>query len=299
MRDTFRSLEVSNFRRYFYGQTFSMAGSWMQIVAQSVLVLQLTDSYDHLGYIAAAQMLPVLLVSPWAGVLVDRLPTRRLIVITQLLLAAASLALGLLTAGDSVNLWVVYGISILTGFVVAVDNPARMSFVNELVGQDRLNNAITLNTVAQNASRAVGPAIGGVVIATYGVSTCFIVNAFSFLAVVIAMLSINSKTLFHRQLEPRSKSQLREGLRYAWEHAELRVLLIMMTIIGTLTYEFQVILPAFGDSDFAAEGGAKFYGWLTGAMGVGAVVGGLLTAARSREGVRTVAMQSFFLGITT
>ena len=298
MSDTFQSLQSRNFRRYFIGLTASMAGSWMQIIAQAALVLELTHSASQLGYIAAAQMVPVLLLAPSAGVLVDRVKTRHLILATQILLGLIALLLGLLTMSDNITLWMVYAAAMASGVLTAVDQPARQAFVSELVPKQLLTNAITLSTVSMNAARAIGPAIAGIVIVKLSIGACFLLNGLSYVAVVVALLFVRVNELHERHLEPRRKGQLREGLSYAWKHPQLRVALLMMTIVGTFTYEFQVTLPALADQTFSNGDGSGVYAWLTGIMGLGAVIGGLITASRPRNGLRPLIAQSVLFGIS-
>lgn len=295
LRSTFASIVASpNYRRYYAGQAVSMAGTWMQTVAQGWLVLQLTGSGTAVGLVVALQFLPVLLFGPLGGVLVDRFDTRRLLVGTHAVAGLLVLTLGVATVTDVVELWMVYTLAAGLGLVTAVDNPARQTFVLELVGPGLLGNAITLNSVNMNAARVVGPAIAAVLIATVGIGPCFMVNALSYLVVIGALMRLDRSALVPKHLSARAKGQVREGLRYVWSTPALRTQLIMMAIIGTLTYEFQVVLPLF--ARFTFDGDATTYGLLTGAMGVGAVMGGLATAARNRPGLESVARTGVAFG---
>ena len=279
LRRTFRSLSTRNYRIFIAGQVVSLSGTWMQSVALAWLVLRLTGSGTALGLVIALQFLPVLLFGPFGGVIADRFPKRRLLVGTQAVAMTQALVLGVLELTGAIELWMVFAMAAVFGMVTAVDNPARQTFVLEMVGKDNLTNAITLNSVVVNAARVVGPALAGVLIAVVGIGICFILNAASYVAVIIALLLMRTSELSPAPTQERAKGQLRAGLSYVRATPELLVPLVMMAIIGTLSYEFQVILPLVAERTF--EGGAGTYGTLTSAMGVGAVIGGLATAGRS------------------
>ena len=279
LQRTFRSLSNRNYRIFIAGQVVSLSGTWMQSVAQAWLVLRLTGSGTALGLVIALQFLPVLLFGPFGGVIADRFPKRRLLVGTQTVAMTQALVLGVLELTGAIELWMVFAMAAVFGLVTAVDNPARQTFVLEMVGRDDLTNAITLNSVVVNAARVVGPALAGVLIAVVGIGICFVLNAASYVAVIIALLLMRTSELSPAPTQVRAKGQLRAGLSYVRATPELLVPLVMMAIIGTLSYEFQVILPLVAERTF--DGGAGTYGTLTSAMGVGAVVGGLATAGRS------------------
>jgi MFS family permease len=296
LRATFQSLIVSrNYRRYIAGQSVSLAGTWMQSVAQGWLVLQLTGSGTAVGLVTAFQFVPVLLFGTLGGVLVERVDTKRLLVATSAVFGLLALILGILTVTDTVQLWMVFAIAAGFGLVTVVDNPARQMFVLQLVGPDNLANAITLNTVNINLARVVGPAIAALVISTAGVGPCFIANAVSYLFVIVALLAMSRPELYPRVIAARAKGQVREGLRYVRSSPALRTPLVMMVLIGTLAYEFQVSLPIMAKYTFG--GTASTYGVMTGAMGVGAVLGGLATASRSREGLLPLVQISGVFGV--
>jgi len=294
---TFESLSVPNYRKFFLGQAISLAGTWMQSVALAWLVLQLTGSATWLGLVIALQTLPILFLGPYAGVLVDRVDKRRLLVGTQTAAAAQALVMGVLTVrGDITTAWVL-GLSLALGLVNTLDNPARQSFIREMVSGPLVRNAVTLNSVVVNASRAVGPAIGGVLIATLGVGTCFLVNAASFAAVIVAYLAMDPRALRTAEPTPRAPRQLRDGLSYVRRTRDLFVPLVMMAMVGTLTYEFQVSLPALVTDTFGE--GATSLGAITSAMGVGAVVGGLVSASRRATGIQPLVLSSAAFGLST
>ena len=293
----FAALAVPNFRLYFAGQAVSLVGTWMQVVAQSWLVLQLTNSGVLLGLVAAAQFLPVLLLGPYGGLVADRVGKRGLLLGTQSALGLLALLLGLLTVTHAVRLWMVFVLAAAMGTVNSVDQPARQSFVPELVGRDRLQNAVSLNSVLTNASRAVGPAVAGVLIATVGIGVCFLANAASFVAVLVALASIKAAQLRPSPPAGRESGQLRQGLRYVAGTRGLLVPLLMMALVGTLAYEFQVSLPLLAQVSFYGE--ASTYGFMTAAMGAGAVAGGLVVASLTRTGLPlfTVAAVGFGVAI--
>jgi MFS family permease len=294
--DTFRALLISrNYRLYTLGQGISLCGTWMQTIALGWLVLQLTGSGTSVGLVTAAQYLPVLVLAPLGGVLTDRLDTRKVLLFTQSVSAVLSLALGVLVISGHVRLWMVYLLASGLGLLQVVDNPSRQLFALQLVGPDYLTNAITLNTVTMNLARVIGPAIGAAVLSTIGVGQCFVVNACSYLVVIGALLLMRSDEFYPKVRAPRAKGQVREGLRYVNHTPALRTPLIMMALIGTLAFEFQVSLLLAAKYTFHGAGGT--YGIMTAAMGVGAVTGGLLTASRERHGLGTLVTTSAVFGL--
>lgn len=285
-RRVFGSLRNRNYRNYFTGQAVSLVGTWMQSVAQSWLVVQLTGSGTMLGLVVATQTLPLLLLTPYAGVVVDRVDKRRLLLLTQTSLALLALVLGVLTVTGVVRLWMVFVLAALLGMVTSVDNPGRQAFVVEMVGKDDLANAVALNSLLVNVARAVGPAVAGVVIVLLGVGPCFLVNAVTFVAIIVALASMRASALHPAPPAPRIRGQLMEGLRHARHTPEVRIPLLMMALIGTFAYEFQVVLPLLARRTF--QGDADTYGFLTSALGAGAVVGGLVVAAVRMKGLPVV-----------
>jgi len=293
----FAALAVPNFRLYLAGQAISLPGTWMQIVAQSWLVLQLTRSGALLGLVAAAQFLPVLLLGAYGGLVADRTDKRRLLMGTQAALGLLALTLGLLTITHLVRLWMVFVLALALGTVNSVDQPARQTFVPEMVGRDWVQNAVSLNSILTNGARAVGPAVAGVVIATAGLGACFLANAASFGAVLFALARIRARSLHPAPAAERRPGQLTDGLRYVRGTPELLVPLLMMALVGTFAYEFQVALPLL--ARFSLHGGASTYGFMTAAMGGGAVCGGLVVAGLNRTGLLplTVAVAGFAAAI--
>ena len=295
-RVTFAAFAVPNYRRYVGGQAISLIGTWMQMTAQSWLVLTLTGSSTALGVIVALQTLPVLLLGPYGGVVADRVDKRRLMVALQAAMGVQALILGLLTVTGAVRIWEIGALAALLGLNNAFENPARQSFVLELVGPDHLRNAVTLNSVLVNVARSVGPAVAGVLIATVGDGWCFLLNAASFVAVVSSLVRLDASALRPSPPAQRARGQLREGLRYVRRTPELGVPLLMMGLAGMLAYEFQVSLPVMAKSGL--HSGAAGFGFMTAAMGVGAVVGGLLVAARGRIGIKPLVLAATGFGIT-
>ncbi len=276
-RRTFASLRFRNYRLYFVSQIISFSGTWMQSIALSWLVLQLTGSGTALGTVLAMQFLPTLLLAPFGGVLADRFEKRRLIMGTQTTAGLLALALGVITLSGVVELWMVYALAAMFGMVTALDNPSRQTFVMEMVGPDDISNAVTLNSVVVNAARVIGPAVGGVVIAVFGVGECFVFNAASYLAVVVAMFLIRSDQLHPSARSARAPRQVRDGFRYAWSQPTLRTTIVMLVLIGTFTFEFSTTLPMLAEFTFAS--GPTGLAIMTSLMGAGAVVGGLVVAA--------------------
>lgn len=292
---TFASLSGHNYRLWVGGQSISLVGTWMQSIAQSWLVYELTGSAAVLGTVVAVQTVPTLLLGPYAGVWVDRLDRRRLMIGLQTMMGLQAAALAVLTLTGTVALWHVYVLAAVLGLNKAVENPARQTFVHELVGPDDLRNAVTLNSVLVNAARAVGPAVAGLVIVAGGTGICFAVNAVSFVAVVTSLLRLDTSALVPTAPAPRAPGQLREGLAHVRANPELRVPLVMMALIGCLAYEFPVVLPVVASQTFGGD--ASTYGWLTGAMGVGAVVGGLVVAGNGRTGVPMLVRTALLFGL--
>ncbi len=293
-RTTFAALAVPNYRRYIGGQSISLIGTWMQMTAQSWLVLTLTHSSTALGLIIALQTLPVLLLAPYGGVIADRIDKRRLMIALQGAMGLQALTLGVLTVAGVVQVWEIGALAALLGLNNAFENPSRQSFMLELVGPEHLRNAVSLNSVLVNVARSVGPAIAGILIATVGTGICFLVNAASFVAVVASLATMDSRALSPTPPMPRERGQLREGLRYVRSHRELAVPLLMMGVVGCLTYEFQVSLPVMASRGLHV--GATGFGFMTAAMGIGAVVGGLVVAARGTTGLRPLVLAATGFG---
>jgi MFS family permease len=287
----FDALAVPNFRRYVSGQALSLIGTWVETVAQALLVLRLTHSGVALGLTTAARYAPILLLSPYAGLLVDRYSKRRVLLITQIGLALVSGVLGVIVLTNGIRLWQVVVLAIVFGTLSAVDNPARQAFVHEVVGRDLVRNAVTLNSTTVNVARVAGPTIAAVLVSTIGIGWCFAVNAASFGFVIASLLSLDIAALHPVRPVARGRGQLRAGLRYAAHVPDIIRPLLMMALVGTFTFEFEVSLPLLADVTF--HGGDTTYSWLIGAIGAGAVAGGLYAAKTSRTGVRRLTTAAF------
>lgn len=294
-RRTFSALAIPNFRRFFFGQSTSLIGTWMQSVAQSWLVFTVTHSATAIGFVLALQTLPVLLLAPYGGVIADRVDKRRFLIVLQSLMGVQALVLGILVVTHGVMFWEICVLAIVLGLNNCFEMPARQAFMLEMVGSSQVRNAVSLNSTMVNAARVIGPAVAGLLIATVGVGLCFLINAVSFVAVVYSLTSMDAKALKPSPPTQRAKGQLREGLRYVAGEPLLWVPLIMAGMVGTLAYEFQVTLPVVAKQTFG--GNAATYGFLTAAMGFGAVFGGLFTATRGRTGLRTMTFAATGFGV--
>lgn len=295
LRRSFNSLEVPNYRRYFAGQLISLSGTWMQTVAAIWLILSLTDSGVAVGLTTALQFLPMLLIGAWGGVLADRFPKRKLLITTQALMAIPAVGLFAVTATGVVEPWMVYLGVFAMGSVNAVDNPARQSFVIEMVGPDRVVNAVSLNSVIVQAARIVGPAFAGILIAAFGVVPCFGLNALTFLAMISALRGMDTKRLHSEPVAPRGPGAIRAGLRYVARTPELAVPLALMALVGTLGFNFQVVLPLL--AKFSFGGGALTYAAMVSAMAVGSIAGALINGHNGRTGPQLIAGGALAFGV--
>jgi MFS family permease len=252
----------------------------MQTVAEMWLVLQLTHSGVAVGAAAALQFAPMLLIGAWGGLIADRFDKRRLLLVTQTAMALPALALLALTVTGAIELWMLLALICARGAVNAVDNPARQAFLVELVGPERLVNAVSLGSALINGARTLGPALAGILIATVGVELCFALNALSFAAMLFALSGMDQAAL--RSVPPavRRRGQVRGALRYVRATPELRIPLALMAVVGTFTFNFQTLLPLL--ATFGFHGGASAYAALTTAMGLGAIAGAIANGTRSR-----------------
>ncbi len=291
---TFSSLNVRNYRYYFAGQSVSLVGTWMQSITQSWLVYVRTHSGVQVGLIVALQTLPILLLGPVGGTFADRFGKYRILFFTQALAGLQAIALAGLDLSGHLQLWELYAIAVSLGLINTVDNPTRQTFIVEMVGRDQLANAVTLNSVMVNAARAVGPAVAGVLIASIGSGWCFLLNGVSFGFVLIALLMMDTTQLSPAPRSSTMRGQLVEGFRYVGRTPVVRDALLMMALVGCLTYEFQTSLPLVAGSTF--HGDSRTYGYLTACMGLGAVVGGLIAAGRQRRGMRHLVITSAVFG---
>jgi MFS family permease len=295
LRRSVSSLSVPNYRRYFAGQVVSVSGNWMQIVAEVWLVLKLTGSGTAVGLVAALQFAPILLFGAFGGMLADRVPKRTLLQFTQTAMAVPALSLFALYVTGAVEPWMVFVLVFLRGSINAVDNPTRQSFAIEMVGPDRVVNAVSLNSVIIHASRIAGPAVAGAVISVWGVGPCFVLNAASFVAMIAALRLMDPDELEPAPVVPREKGALRAALRYVRATPALRVPLLMMALVGTLSFNFLVILPLL--ARFSFDKPASGYASLMIAMGIGSVLGALVAGARGRVSNRLLVLSSGLFGV--
>jgi MFS family permease len=295
-RRTFHSLRTRNFRLYFLGQIVSGTGSWMQLVAQSWLVLQLTHSAAAIGFTLGLQFAPMLLGGAWAGVVVDRMDKRRLLVMTAAAAGVLALVLGLVTLAGVVEVWMVYALAAALGAVTALDNPARRAFIPEMVPERDVANAVGLNSTVFTLARVVGPAIAGGVIAGVGVSWCFLLNAASFIAVIWALAAMRPAELSRPVPVPPARRQLRDGLRYSWHNGPVRLALLLTAVVGTFAFNYQVVLPLLVREEFG--GGAGQFGLLMALLGTGSLAGALWVSHFGRASVRIMILATVGVGVT-
>ncbi|MFI1440181.1 MFS transporter [Streptomyces fructofermentans] len=291
----FSSLRIRNYRLFFLGQVVSNTGTWMQRIAQDWLVLSLTGSSAAVGFTTALQFLPMLLFGLYGGVLVDRLPKRPTLLTTQTAMGVTGLALAFLTLSGHVEVWHVYVAAFAVGLATVVDNPARQSFVAEMVGPGQLQNAVSLNSANFQSARLVGPAVAGLLITGVGTGWAFLLNGLSFVAPVAGLLLMRSRELTQVERTPRGKGQLREGLRYVAGRPELIWPIVLVGFIGTFGFNFPVWLSAYADDVF--HEGAGGYSLLNTLMAVGSVAGALLAARRGTARLRVLIGAAVAFGV--
>ncbi|MGH7935014.1 MAG: MFS transporter [Candidatus Binataceae bacterium] len=276
----FRAMRHRNFRLFFGGQLTSLIGTWMQMVAQAWLVLKLSNSSMMLGIVTFAGYVPILLVALFAGVVIDYVDRRRLIVLTQALLMLSAFVLAALTWAGVVRVEHVIILAAFNGLVSAFDMPARQAFVVEMVGIDDLPNAIALNSMIFNGARTVGPAIAGLLIAMVGTAACFFLNGVSYIAVIWSLLAMELPAhTAGREFGAMVFQRLREGLAYVWYHRPSLCLLLLVAINSGFGMQYTVLMPIFARD--ILHDGARGYGFLMAAQGVGAVIGAITLASRS------------------
>lgn len=294
-KQTFASLQVHNYRVFFLGMLVSASGTWMQSVAQGWLVLQLTGSGTLVGMVTAAQFVPMLLGGVWGGVIADRFDKRHILFVSQSILAVAAAILALVTLTGIVQVWMVFACALLTGVGTMIDNPTRQAFVSELVGAERVANAVALNSAMFNAARIVGPALAGLVILVAGTGVCFAYNALSYVAVLFSLTRMRSEELHRGKPTAKAKGQVRAGLRYAWGKPELRSTILLVAMVGTFALNFTVLTPLL--VEFTFDAGPGTLGLLTSAMGGGSLVGALVAAARSKPTPKVLVGAAGALGV--
>ncbi len=294
-RDTFSSLKVRNFRLFFVGQGISQIGNWQTLVAQALLVLDLTGDGVAVGFLTACQFAPVLLFGAWAGLVADRSDKRKLLMIVQVVAMAQSFTLAFLAFMDHPPLAAIYPVAAVGGLCLAFDNPARRAFVVEMVPEDDVHNAVSLNSAMMTSARVLGPAMAGLLITTVGYGWGFAVDGVSYIAVLVALKLMRSEELRPSVATPRGKGQVREGLRYARRVPELAVPLVMMAVVGTLSFNFQVVIPLLVTRSFGST--KAVFTVLFSFMSLGSLVGALYTARRRSIEVRDVARTSAGFGV--
>lgn len=295
LRQSFSSLEVPNYRRYFAGQVISLSGNWMQSVTTLWLILSLTNSGFAVGVTTALQFLPILLFGAFGGLLADRFPKRNLLFVTQTLMMLPAIGFLVITALHIEAPWMIFLGVFLVGLVNCVDNPTRQSFVIEMVGQDRLVNAVSLNSVIIETARIIGPAFAGLIIATLGVVPCFAINVLTFVAMIGALWSMDPRALNAPPPAVRKRGAIREGLRHVRHTPELAVPLALMALVGTLGFNFQVALPLL--AKFTFGGGAGSYAVLVCSMGVGSIIAAVVNGNQGKTGAKVIAAASLAFGI--
>lgn len=294
-RGAFAALTVRGYRIYLSGQALANTGQWMQSIAQDWLIFSLTRSSTAVGITMALQFLPMLLFGLYGGLLVDRLPKRPTLLVTQTAMAVTGLVLAVLTLSGVVQVWHVYVAAFAMGLATVVDNPARQTFVSEMVGRDQLQNAVSLNSANFQSARLIGPALGGVLITGLGTGYAFLFNAFSFIATIGGLLLMRPGELHAVKRAPRGKGQLREGLRYVAGRPDLLWTMVLVGFVGTFGYNFPVFLSAFADDVFdAGAGGYSLFNIL---MAVGSLVGALLAARRGTSRLRVLIAAAIGFGV--
>ena len=287
MSPTFSSLQVRNYRLWASGALVSNIGTWMGRVGQDWLVLTvLTDgSATALGIVTGLQFLPFLLLAPWAGLIADRFRKRRILLVTQTLLAASSLLLGVLAVAGVAQLWQVYAIALFQGVVTAIDNPARQAFVSEMVPDEQLTNAVSLNSASFNMGRLIGPGLAGVVVALWGVGPALLLNTVTFVFVIVALLRLRTNEL---RPAPRVKGRggIREGFHYVRMRRDIQLVMLLVFVLGTFGMNFQITMALMATKVF--DKGAGEFGLLGSIMAVGSLTAALLSARRKVPRLRVL-----------
>lgn len=277
------------------GQSVSVAGTWMQNVAVGWLVLDLSGSGGTLGLVTAARFVPLLVLGPWGGLVADRHDKRRLLRLTAACQAVIAGTLGALTMSHVIAIWSLAALIFAAGLVDVFDTPSRQTFINNLVGRERLANAIGLNSIVVNAARIAGPGAAGLLISTVGVGPCFIANAASYLAVIASLQAIRVRELLGSAVEVRAAGQIRAGLRYVRHTPHLLVPLLLVAVSGAFAWEFQVTLPLFTSSTFHGDSAA--YGGALASLAAGSIVGGFIAARRHGVDTRSLAFSAIAWGV--
>ncbi len=270
---TFRALRHRNFRLFWSGQTFSLIGTWMQIVAQGWLVYRLTDSPLMLGLVNVVALIPVVPVSLLAGVISDRFPRRKLIIITEMVLMLQAFVMAALVWLNVIQVWHIVVLSFVLGAASALEQPARLAFVVDTVGKEDLTNAVALNSSMYNSARIVGPSIAGLLLAWIGESGCFFVNGVTYLAVILALLAVRLPPQIAPQESLRMTDSLVDGLRYVWDATTIRALMAIVAVSSFFTLPYIALMPVFARD--VLQAGPEVLGFLMTGVGIGAITGAL------------------------
>ena len=287
MSPTFTSFEVRNYRVWFAGALVSNIGTWMGRVGQDWLVLTVltAGSATALGIVTGLQFLPFLLLAPWAGLIADRVPKRRTLLVTQTLLAVSSLLLGVLAVTGLAQLWHVYAIALMQGVVTAIDNPARQAFVSEMVPDDKLANAVSLNSASFNLGRLIGPGVAGLVIAWWGTGQALLLNTATFVFVIVALLMLRVNELRPAPMA-KARGGIREGFRYVRDRRDIQLVMLLVFVLGTFGMNFQITMALMATKVF--DKGAGEFGLLGSIMAVGSLTAALLSARRQEPRLRVL-----------
>jgi MFS family permease len=292
----FVAFQHGNFRRYFVGQVISSIGSWLQAFAVIWLVLDLTGRSDRLGIAVALQFLPLLLLGAPAGVLADRVDNRRLLLVTSAVSAVLALGFGLAVSTGTGGLWVIYGLTFLSGLVLAVERPAMQALLFQLVGREALPSAVAANTTIMSVARLVGPALGGAMVAVTGIASCFYANAVSYVAVFGALASISRSRLVPRPISARAGSNLRTAIAYVRHRPDVRRPLVVMAVVGLVALNFQTTFPSM--VRFGFDRGAGAVGTAMSVSAIGSILGGMYAAGITPNPRRTLALVLTGFGFT-
>ena len=295
MKNAFRALKTRNYRLFFTGQAFSLIGTWMQIVAQSWLVFTITDSGTAVGIVTALQFGPMLLGGAWGGLVADRFNKRRIMLVTQSLFTIEATVLAVLVATGTVELWMIYTLAFLYGVIQVIDIPARQSFVSEMVKEDDVMNAVSLNSAIFNVARMAGPAMAGVLIAKVDIAICFFANAASFVFVLIALSLMRERELYNdHEKATKGRGQIRAGLRYVRSKPDLLLPIVLMGVVSTLGLNFQIVLPVLAKRTFGGD--ATTFGTLSAVFAFGSLLGAMYAATRKRPSRKLLVMSAIAFG---
>jgi MFS family permease len=292
---TFRSLRVRNFRLFFTGQLISQVGNWLTSIALVLLVLHRTGSGVAIGLLTAALFGPILVLGAWAGLVADRSDKRRLLLVTQSLEMLQSFGLAALAFWPGAPLWSFYAVAFAGGVVLAFDNPTRRAFVSEMVPEDGVQNAVSLNAALMTSSRIIGPALAGLLTVTVGSGWCFTVDGLSYIAVLASLLMMRRSELRTPPAAARERGQVRAGFRYVRRTPDLWIPLVMLAVIGTFTFNFSVVLPLMLERTLG--GTDATYTAVYSVLSVGSLIGALAAAHRHRVEVRTMAFAGIVFGV--